>query len=100
VHDGRHLRRSGEDEAVNKNLFRKIEELELCIRCANNLDRANIQYVGELAQLTEQDLLTKNFGKKSCHCMKVHLANMGLSLGMKIDHWPEMLERWKRRTMP
>ncbi len=25
------------------------------------------------------------------------LANMGLSLGMKIDNWPQMLERWKQQ---
>jgi DNA-directed RNA polymerase alpha subunit len=41
---------AGEDYAVNENLFRKFEELELCIGCANNLDRANIRFVGELAQ--------------------------------------------------
>ena len=75
-------------------------ELELCAGCANNIDRANIQFVGEPAQRTEQDLLTKNFGKKSCKCMKEHLANMGLSLGMKIDHWPKMLERGQRHSMP
>jgi DNA-directed RNA polymerase subunit alpha len=82
---------------VNENLFRKLEDLELCLQCANNLDRAHIQWVGELVQHTEQDLLLKKFGKKSRQCMKTHLADMGLSLGMRIDNWPEMLERWKRR---
>ncbi len=89
-----------EDEAVNENLFRKIEELELCVQCANNLDRANIRFVGELAQHTEQDLRAKSFGGKSCKCMKELLANLGLSLGMTIDNWPEMLERWKRHAVP
>jgi DNA-directed RNA polymerase alpha subunit len=63
--------------AVNENLFRKLEELELCVQCANNIDWANIQFVGDLAQHTEQDLLMKNFGKKSCKCMKKHLAKHG-----------------------
>ena len=47
-------------------------------------------------QSTEQDMLkTKNFGRKSLKEIKEILANMGLSLGMKIDNWPQMLERWK-----
>ena len=85
---------------MNENLFRKIEELELCVQCANNLDMANIYFVGELAQHTEHELRAKSFGGKSCKCMKELLANMGLSLGMTIDNWPEMLERWKRHGMP
>ena len=47
-------------------------------------------------QRTEQDMLkTKNFGRKSLKEIKEILANMGLSLGMKIDNWPQMVERWK-----
>jgi DNA-directed RNA polymerase subunit alpha len=88
-----------EDEAANENLFRKLDELELCVRCANTLERANIQFVGELAQYTEQDLQTMSFGGKSCRCVKQLLTNMGLSLGMKIDNWPEMLERCMRGSM-
>ncbi len=40
-------------------------------------------------------LKTKNFGRKSLKEIKEILANMGLCLGMKIDNWPQMLERWK-----
>jgi hypothetical protein len=40
-------------------------------------------------------LKTKNFGRKSLKEIKEILADMGLSLGMKIDNWPQMLERWK-----
>jgi DNA-directed RNA polymerase subunit alpha len=42
-------------------------------------------------------LKTKNFGRKSLKEIKEILANMGLSLGMKIDSWPQMLERWKQQ---
>ena len=57
---------------------------------------ANITLIGELVQRTEQDMLkTKNFGRKSLKEIKEILANMGLSLGMKIDNWPQLLERWK-----
>jgi len=40
-------------------------------------------------------LKTKNFGRKSLKEIKEILADMGLSLGMQIDNWSQMLERWK-----
>jgi DNA-directed RNA polymerase subunit alpha len=86
----------GDDEPLNENLFRSVEELELSVRSANCLQNANITLIGELVQRTEQDMLkTKNFGRKSLKEIKEILANMGLSLGMKIDNWPQLLERWK-----
>ncbi|MDI3289981.1 DNA-directed RNA polymerase subunit alpha [Polyangium sp. 15x6] len=86
----------GDEEPLNENLFRSVEELELSVRSANCLQNANITLIGELVQRTEQDMLkTKNFGRKSLKEIKEILANMGLSLGMKIDNWPQLLERWK-----
>lgn len=85
-----------DDEPLNENLFRSVEELELSVRSANCLQNANITLIGELVQRTEQDMLkTKNFGRKSLKEIKEILASMGLSLGMKIDNWPMLLERWK-----
>ncbi|MEO0324621.1 MAG: DNA-directed RNA polymerase subunit alpha [Myxococcota bacterium] len=85
-----------EDEPLNENLFRSVEELELSVRSANCLQNANIHLIGELVQKTEAEMLkTKNFGRKSLKEIKEILADMGLSLGMKIDNWPQMLERWK-----
>ena len=87
-----------EEEPLNENLFRSVDELELSVRSANCLQNANIQLIGELVQRTEQDMLkTKNFGRKSLKEIKEILANMGLSLGMKIDNWPQLLERWKQQ---
>jgi DNA-directed RNA polymerase subunit alpha len=89
---------SQEEEPLNENLFRSVDELELSVRSANCLQNANITLIGELVQRTEQDMLkTKNFGRKSLKEIKEILANMGLSLGMKIDSWPQMLERWKQQ---
>jgi DNA-directed RNA polymerase subunit alpha len=86
----------GEDEPLNENLFRSVEELELSVRSANCLQNANITLIGELVQRSEQDMLkTKNFGRKSLKEIKEILQNMGLTLGMKIDNWPALLERWK-----
>jgi DNA-directed RNA polymerase subunit alpha len=87
---------SSDDEPPNENLFRSVDELELSVRSANCLQNANITLIGELVQRTEQDMLkTKNFGRKSLKEIKEILAQMGLSLGMKIDNWPQMYERWK-----
>lgn len=86
----------GDDEPLNDNLFRSVEELELSVRSANCLQNANITLIGELVQRTEQDMLkTKNFGRKSLKEIKEILTNMGLGLGMKIDNWPQLLDRWK-----
>jgi DNA-directed RNA polymerase subunit alpha len=87
-----------EDEPLNENLFRSVEELELSVRSANCLQNANIHLIGELVQRTESEMLkTKNFGRKSLKEIKEILADMGLSLGMRIDNWPQMLERWKQQ---
>jgi DNA-directed RNA polymerase subunit alpha len=42
-------------------------------------------------------LKTKNFGRKSLKEIKEILADMGLQLGMRIDNWPQMLERWNQQ---
>ena len=73
-------------EIHNENLNRSVEELELSVRSYNCLKNANIQSIGELVQKTEAEMLkTKNFGRKSLNEIKEILAQMGLSLGMKID---------------
>src|ERR1700735_2304278 len=73
-------------EIKNENLNRSVEELELSVRSYNCLKNANIQTIGELVQKTEAEMLkTKNFGRKSLNEIKEILAQMGLSLGMRID---------------
>jgi DNA-directed RNA polymerase subunit alpha len=76
------------EEPVNENLYRTVEDLELSVRSANCLKNANITYIGELVQRTEAEMLkTKNFGRKSLNEIKQLLAEMDLSLGMKLDDW-------------
>jgi DNA-directed RNA polymerase subunit alpha len=71
---------------VNENLLRKVDELELSVRSANCLQNADIKYIGELVQRSENEMLkTKNFGRKSLNEIKEILAEMGLSLGMKLE---------------
>lgn len=79
----------GHAEALNENLFKSVDELELSVRSANCLKHANIKLIGELVQKTEQEILaTKNFGRKSLNEIKEILAEMGLSLGMKLENFP------------
>ena len=74
---------------LNENLFRSVDELELSVRSANCLQQANIKSIGDLVQKTEAEMLkTKNFGRKSLKEIKEILAEMGLSLGMKLENWP------------
>jgi DNA-directed RNA polymerase subunit alpha len=78
-----------EEAALNENLFRSVDELELSVRSANCLQNANIKTIGDLVQKTEAEMLkTKNFGRKSLKEIKEILAEMGLSLGMKLENWP------------
>jgi DNA-directed RNA polymerase subunit alpha len=77
-----------ETDKLNEYLWRSVDELELSVRSANCLQNANIHYIGDLVQRTEAEMLkTKNFGRKSLKEIKEILAQMGLSLGMKIDNW-------------
>jgi len=73
----------------NRNLLRKVDELELSVRSANCLKNDNIVYIGDLIQKTESEMLrTPNFGRKSLNEIKEVLAQMGLHLGMEVPDWP------------
>ncbi len=77
-----------EPATMNENLYRSVDELELSVRSQNCLQNANIRTIGDLVQKTEAEMLkTKNFGRKSLKEIKEILAEMGLSLGMKLDNW-------------
>jgi DNA-directed RNA polymerase subunit alpha len=83
---------------LNENLYRSVDELEFSVRSQNCLQNADIKYIGELVQKTEQEMLkTKNFGQKSLNEIKEILRGMGLELGMKLDHFPSREEIESRR---
>ena len=72
--------------ALNENLDKSVEELELSVLSYNCLKNANIRTIRELVQKTEGEMLkTKNFGRKSLNEIKEILTDMGLSLGMRLD---------------
>ena len=73
----------------NKNLLRKVDELELSVRSMNCLKNDNIIYIGDLVQKSEGEMLrTPNFGRKSLNEIKEVLNTMSLYLGMEIPNWP------------
>jgi len=89
----------GAEMPPNDNLFRPVEDLELSVRSANCLQNAEIKYIGELVQKSEQEMLkTKNFGRKSLNEIKEILRDMGLSLGLKLEGFPPREELDRRRA--
>ncbi len=88
-----------DDLPFNRNLLRKVDELELSVRSANCLKNDNIVYIGDLVQKTEQEMLrTPNFGRKSLNEIKEVLSAMGLSLAMNVVGWPpENIEELAKR---
>ena len=87
-------------------LLKHVDELELSVRANNCLKNDKINWLGELVQKTEADMLkTPNFGRKSLNEIKVQLEAMGLSLGMEVPGWPpekdghrKTLRNWPKST--
>jgi DNA-directed RNA polymerase subunit alpha len=79
--------------SFNEFLYRPVEGLPISVRAFNGLQNADIKYIGELVQRTEQDMLKiKNFGRKSLNEIKEVLTDMGLSLGMRLENLPSRSE--------
>ncbi len=89
-----------EVEKLNPILLKPIDELELTVRSANCLKAENIQYIGDLIQRTEVELLkTPNLGKKSLNEIKGVLSEMGLTLGVRLENWPPAAIRTAERLI-
>ena len=70
-----------EAPAVDPILLRPVDDLELTVRSANCLKAENINYIGDLIQRTENELLkTPNLGRKSLNEIKEVLASRGLTI--------------------
>ena len=83
------VREKPTEPEFNKNLLRKVDELELSVRSMNCLKNDNIIYIGDLVQKTESEMLrTPNFGRKSLNEIKEVLNSMSLYLGMEVPNWP------------
>ncbi len=74
---------AGVDEELAAKLALPIENLDLTVRSGNCLESNHIETVGQLAVMTEAELLKiRSFGKTSLREIRRKLADMGLSLGM------------------
>ncbi|MDD2281920.1 MAG: DNA-directed RNA polymerase subunit alpha [Eubacteriales bacterium] len=70
-----------EEDDKDKTLEMPIEDLSLSVRSYNCLKRAGINYVHELTQKTENEMVkVRNLGKKSLEEVQQTLAQLGLSL--------------------
>lgn len=80
----------GEEEPDwNPWLAKRVDELELSVRSQNCLQNAGIEFIYQLVERTEAEMLkTKNFGRKSLNEIKEILGDLQLSLGMKLNGFP------------
>jgi DNA-directed RNA polymerase alpha subunit len=75
--------------ALEQNLRKRVDELELTTRPRNALALAGIIYVGDLVQKSETDLLgIPNIGRASMASIKAALGKIKLRLDMQIVDWP------------
>ena len=86
----KHLFKVSTEPEFNKNLLRKVDELELSVRSMNCLKNDNIIYIGDLQKSEGEMLRTPNFGRKSLNEIKV-LTGMSLYLDMEIPNWPPII---------
>ncbi|MCS5558921.1 MAG: DNA-directed RNA polymerase subunit alpha [Oceanospirillaceae bacterium] len=78
-----------DEPEIDPILLRPVDDLELTVRSANCLKAENLNFIGDMIQRTEVELLkTPNLGKKSLTEIKDVLASRGLSLGMRLENWP------------
>jgi DNA-directed RNA polymerase alpha subunit len=81
-----------EDEQLRNRLWPRLSHpiiLETSVRVMNVMRKAEINYLGQLVQLTEKELMShRNFGQKSLNEVKEVLSEWGLHLGMKevVEH--------------
>jgi DNA-directed RNA polymerase subunit alpha len=83
---------------INPSLLKRIDEIELSVRSFNCLKAENINYIGDLVQKTEGDMMRlTNFGKKSLTELKDNLKVLGLNFGMQIDSWDSILASLRKK---
>ena len=86
------------NEYVIEDIFIEVNKCDLSIRVLNCLQAAEITYIGELIQNTEDKLLEiENFGRGSLKEIRNLLTEMDLHLGSKVGNWDQLLLRWKQR---
>ncbi len=76
----------GADQEYSEHLYKRVDELELSVRSQNCLQNAGIEYIWQLVEKSEAEMLkTKNFGRKSLNEIKQILQSLNLQLGTKLS---------------
>lgn len=79
-----------EKQRIKNLMDTSIEDLNLSVRSYNCLKSADIDTIGQLVQLEEQDLLKfRNFGKKSLAELVEVIEDKGLHFGMDVSEYME-----------
>ncbi len=74
-------------DELSEKLTLSIEELDISQRALNSLKRMGITTIGDLVQMTEEELKsTKNIGRKALAEIKEALKQLGLQLGLNIEN--------------
>jgi DNA-directed RNA polymerase subunit alpha len=82
-----------EEDALIENLNKSVDELDISVWFQNCLNNANIKYIGELVQKSEDDILqmmkfqTKRDTNDQLKELKELLSDLRLTLGMQLDSW-------------
>lgn len=77
---------ASEGSVLQESLDKPLSVLNLSVRASNCLEAAKITTLCELATQTEAELLRfRSFGKTSLHEVQRKLADVGMSLGMRVD---------------
>ena len=88
-----------ESRLQSNNLLKSVDDFETSLRVMNFFKNDNINYIGDLVQFSEGEVLrTPNFGRKSLNEVKEILNKMSLYLGMK-NISTEVYNKWKRKKM-
>ena len=91
------LAKAKEEPEIDPVFLELVDNLELTVRSANCLKHLDINYLGDLVQFSENELLrTPNLGKKSLTEIKELLEARGLRLGMNLDPWPPSAAKKKK----
>jgi hypothetical protein len=85
------------ESEFNENLFKRVDELEFSVRVQNCLQNANIEFVYQLVEKREAEVLDiNNLGRQSLNNIKEVLQDLILSLGMKLHDFPSGTQLQRR----
>ena len=72
-------------------LFLEVGDFPFSVRALNCFEAAGVRYVGDLVQLSRNQLLNqRNLGRKTVSEIESFLESLGLRLGMRLPSWDSL----------